>query len=115
MVVAVSGWVWALPFAAMALICPLMMLSMVAMAVPWVRRLFGGASDSGSGHGLMMCHGMSHSGEGHTEQPTPAASGGQGDLLAELRAQREALDALIARAASQTAPGVEAAPVDGRR
>lgn len=97
MTVAVSGWLWALPFAAIALLCPLMMLSMAAISFPFVRRLFGRADASG-GHGMMMCHGMSHGGDSHAEQPAPAGAGNDASLLAELRAQREALDRLIERA-----------------
>lgn len=98
MAVAVAGWVWVLPLAAMALLCPLMMLSMFAMMIPGVRRIFGNRGGGHVGHGMMMCHGMSHE-DAHEQAETPAASG---NLLDELRAQREALDTLIARAESET-------------
>ncbi len=48
---------------------------------------------------MMMCHGMSHSDADEESVQTPAASG---NLLEELRAQREALDVLIARAEAET-------------
>ncbi len=99
MTVAVAGWVYALPFAAMALLCPLMMLSMGAMMIPGVRRIFGNKSGGHAGHGMMMCHGMSHDDSHEQSAVTPAASG---NLLEELRAQREALDTLIARAEAET-------------
>jgi len=112
MTVAVSGWVWALPFAAMALVCPLMMLSMVAMAFPWVRRLFGRA-DAGGGHSMMMCHGASHGGDSRGEHPARAGAGSDAGLLAELRAQRDALDRLIERA--ETAANAASAGAAARR
>ncbi len=101
MTVLVAGWVYALPFAAMALVCPLMMLGMVGMMIPGVRRIFGRAGANGhAGHGMMMCHGMSHGEESHEEE---AAAAADGDLLEQMRAQRDTLDRLIARAESETA------------
>jgi hypothetical protein len=64
-----------------------------------------GRTGSHSGHGMMMCH-MGHGGNGHeghqgheqeadARRAKPAESA---DLVAELKAQRERLDQLIARA-----------------
>jgi hypothetical protein len=81
-----------------ALACPLMMVGMKAFAWLFMR----GRSGSHSGHGMMMCH-MGHGGgNGHEshEQAKPAESA---DLVSELKAQRERLDQLIARAEEKAA------------
>lgn len=78
-------WAVAIPVIALLLLCPLMMIAMMAGGWIFGRRLTGG-------HGMMcMGHG-SHAGH---EDHVGARSG---DLLAELRAERERLDRIIAQA-----------------
>ena len=79
------------------LACPLMMVGMMAFGWLFMR----GRSGSHGGHGMMMCHG-GHGGNGHEshEQGKPAESA---DLVAELKAQRERMDQLIARAEEKAA------------
>ena len=79
------------------LACPLMMVGMMAFGWLFMR----GRSGSQGGHGMMMCHG-GHGGNGHEshEQGKPAESA---DLVAELKAQRERMDQLIARAEEKAA------------
>ena len=82
---------WGLPLVLVALACPLMMVGMMAFSWLFMR----GRSGSHSGHGMMMCH-MGHGGgSGHQHEAKPAESA---DQVAELKAQRERLDQLIARA-----------------
>ena len=80
---------WGLPLALVALACPLMMVGMMAFGWLFMR----GRSESHVGHGLMMCHGGHGGGNEHEAKPAESA-----DLVAELKAQRERLDQLIARA-----------------
>ena len=89
-------WEWGIPLVLMALACPLMMVGMMAFGWVFIR----GGSGSHGAHGMMMCH-MSH-GNGHEshEHVEPAESA---DLVAELKAQRERLDQLIARAEEKAA------------
>ncbi len=86
-------WTWGLPLALLVLACPLMMVGMMAFGWLFMR----GHSESHSGHSMMMCHGGhgADGHEGHEHGPTAAESP---DLLAELKAERERLDQLIARA-----------------
>jgi hypothetical protein len=91
-------WAWGIPLVLFVLACPLMMVGMMAFGWLFMR----GRSGSHGGHGMMMCH-MGHGeGNGHESheqgQPTQSA-----DLVAELKAQRERLDQLIARAEEKTA------------
>jgi hypothetical protein len=88
---------WGLPLALIVLACPLMMVGMMAFGWLFMR----GRSGSHSGHGMMMCH-SGQGGNGHEErrQAEPAEST---DLVAELKAQRERLDQLIARAEEKAA------------
>jgi hypothetical protein len=88
-------WAWGIPLVLFVLACPLMMVGMMAFGWLFMR----GRSGSHSGHGMMMCH-MDH-GNGHDahEQAKPAES----DLVAELKAQRERLDQLIARVEEKVA------------
>lgn len=90
-------WAWGIPLVLFVLACPLMMVGMMAFGWLFMR----GQSGSHSGHGMMMCHG-GHGGNGHEghEQPKPAEST---DLVVELKAQRERLDQLIARAEEKAA------------
>lgn len=87
---------WGLPLVLIALACPLMMVGMMAFGWLFMRGRVG----SHSGHGMMMCH-MGHGGgNGHEHEADArgAKSGESADLVAELKAQRERLDQLIARA-----------------
>ncbi len=83
---------WALPAGLVLLFllaCPLMMVGMVAFGWLFMR----GRSGSHSGHGMMMCmgHDQGH-GTGHTSHDSAP------DLVEELKAERNRLDELIARA-----------------
>jgi hypothetical protein len=84
----VMDWAWGLPLALIVLACPLMMVGM--MAFGWI--FMRGRSGS---HGMMMCHG-GHGGNGHEGREAQATE--SADLVAELKAQCERLDQLIARA-----------------
>ena len=82
----------------MILICPLMMLGMAVMSVGMVRgwlRGRSGESDHG-GHGMMMCMGHGQHGSDSPNQQTgePTDQG----LIEELKAERQRLEELIARA-----------------
>ncbi len=90
-------WAWGIPLVLFVLACPLMMVGMMAFGWLFMR----GRSGSHGGHGMMMCHG-GHGGNGHEsqEQGKPAESA---DLVAELKAQRERLDQIIARAEDKAA------------
>lgn len=83
-------WAIAIPVAALLLLCPLMMVVMMVGGWVFGRRLTGG-------HGMMcMGHG-SHAGhEDHNAAPS-------GDLVAELKAERERLDRIIAQAEERAA------------
>ena len=96
---------WGLPVLVFLLICPLMMLGMGLAA--WIGVRFLGRTASQNGHAShAMCgpmmghgHGASHEGAGPGDaghQRTEAS-----DLVVELKAQRERLDQLIARAEQQ--------------
>jgi len=92
-------WEWGIPLVLMALACPLMMVGM--MAFGWV--FMRGRSGSHGGDGMMMCHmghggGNDHESHEHDAKPTESA-----DLVSELKAQRERLDQLIARAEKEKA------------
>jgi hypothetical protein len=77
-------WAIGIPILLLVLLCPLMMVGMIVGGWVFGRRAMGGHG----GHGMMMCHG------GHGSEDT-AASGG---IVEELRAERQRLDELIARA-----------------
>jgi hypothetical protein len=79
-------WAIGVPVLLLLAICPLMMVGMIVGGWIFGRRAMGGHG----GHGMMMCHG------GHSDQRT-GEPGDQG-IVEELRAERERLDALIARA-----------------
>jgi hypothetical protein len=92
-------WAWGIPLVLLfVLACPLMMLGM--MAFGWV--FMRGRSGGHAGHGMMMCHTGHGGGNGHEshEQTKPPESA---DLVAELKAQRDRLDELIARAEEKAA------------
>ena len=83
-------WAIGIPLALLLLLCPLMMVGMIVGGWIFGRRAMG----NHGGHGMMMC--MGH---GHAEnqgQPSGEATGEA--LIEELRAERERLDRLIARA-----------------
>ena len=84
-------WAWGIPVALLVLACPLMMVGMMAFGWLFMR----GQSGGHSGHG-MMCH-MGH-GNGGGHEGREAGPAESADLVAELKAQRERLDQLIARA-----------------
>ena len=77
-------WAIGIPILLLVLLCPLMMVGMIVGGWVFGRRAMGGHG----GHGMMMCHG------GHGSEDT-AASGG---IVQELKAERQRLDELIARA-----------------
>lgn len=81
--------VWALPLVLIALACALMIVGMMAFGSLATRGL-----ETQGGHAAMMCHG----GHGDDAHGREAERAGSPDLVAELRAQRERLDQLIARA-----------------
>ncbi|HEU4758399.1 MAG TPA: hypothetical protein VFT91_00295 [Dehalococcoidia bacterium] len=87
-------WAIAIPLVLLLVACPLLMVGMVVGGWIFGRRMMGGHG----GHGMMcMGHGDSPGGEsghgsrvmGHGADPT---------LVEELKAERERLDLLIARA-----------------
>jgi hypothetical protein len=71
----------AVPFVLMALLCPLMMVGMIVGG--W---LFARGRSGSESHGMMMCHGGHDHGRGEGE-----------GMQAEMRAQREGIDRLVAR------------------
>ena len=77
-------WAIGIPVLLLVLLCPLMMVGMIVGGWVFGRRAMGGHG----GHGMMMCHG------GHGSEDT-AASGG---IVDELKAERQRLEELIARA-----------------
>ena len=90
---------WALPAGLIALLvlaCPLMMVGMMAFGWLFMR---GRSGSSQSGHGMMMCmgHGQ-HQPDGQHHAAEPAHP----QLIEELKAERQRLDALIARTERQS-------------
>ena len=83
-------WAIGIPILLLLLVCPLMMVGMIVGG--WVvgRRVAGGHG----GHGMMMCMGHGSGDTGHDTGDTAAPGG----IVEELRAERERLDELIARA-----------------
>jgi len=75
-------WLIGVPVVALLLLCPLMMVGMIVGG--WI---FGRKAMGHGGHGMMMCHPTGH---GSDESAAPT--------IAELRAERERLDEIIARA-----------------
>ena len=83
---------WAIPAGLIGLLvlaCPLMMLGMMAFGWLFMR------GRSGSGHGMMMC--MGHGQHGADHEGHQAAEPANQPLIEELRAERQRLDALIAK------------------
>ena len=104
-------WAWGIPLVLFVLACPLMMVGMMAFGWLFMR----GRSGSHSGHG-MLCHmghgadrsadlrpGNGHEGHEHAETRRGAKPSESADLVAELKAQRDRLDQLIARAEEKAA------------
>jgi hypothetical protein len=81
-------WAIGIPVLLLLLICPLMMVGMIVGGWVFGRRALGGHG----GHGMMMCHGSHGGAEPH------GGSGASADLVDDLKAERERLDELIARA-----------------
>jgi hypothetical protein len=75
-----------------------MMVGMMAFGWLFMR----GRSGSHGGHGMMMCHMGHDAGNGH-ESHDQTTSTEPADLVTELKAQRERLDQLIARAEEKSA------------
>ena len=86
-------WAIGIPILLLLLACPLMMVGMMAFGWLFMRGRKGSHGGHG-GHGMMMCMGHG-SGETHHEPGDTAAGSG---IVEELRAERERLDDLIARA-----------------
>jgi hypothetical protein len=78
-------WLIGVPVVALLLLCPLMMVGMIVGGWVFGRRAMGHGGHSG--HGMMMCHPMGH---GPDESAAPT--------VADLKAERERLDEIIARA-----------------
>ena len=78
-------WLIGVPVVALLLLCPLMMVGMIVGGWIFGRRAMG--HDGNSGHGMMMCHPMGHGSDARTA-PT----------VADLKAERDRLDEIIARA-----------------
>ena len=85
-------WAIGIPLALLLLLCPLMMVGMIVGGWIFGRRAMG----NHGGHGMMMCMGHGHNHAEHQRQPSGEATGEA--LIDELRAERERLDRLIARA-----------------
>ena len=84
-------WAWGIPLVLFVLACPLMMVGMMAFGWLFMR----GRSGSHTGHGMMMC--MGHGGGNHEEHHQETKP-----LVEELKAERERLDRIIARAEEET-------------
>ena len=82
-------WAIGIPILLLVLLCPLMMVGMIVGGWIFGRRAMGGHG----GHGMMMCHG------GHGSDETTASGG----IVDELKAERERLDDLIAKAERDSA------------
>lgn len=82
-------WAIGIPVLLLLALCPLMMAGMIVGGWVFGRKAMGG---HGGGHGMMMC--MGHGGH----ENRPSAEGDSQELVDELRAERERLDQLIARA-----------------
>ena len=83
-------WAIGIPILLLLLVCPLMMVGMMAFGWLFMRGRSGSHGGHG-GHGMMMCMGHG-SGETHGGPEAPAG------IVDELRAERERLDELITRA-----------------
>lgn len=78
-------WLIGAPVVLLLLVCPLMMVGMIVGG--WI---FGRKATGHGGHGMMMCHSMGHGGQGSQDETAPTVD--------DLKAERERLDELIARA-----------------
>ena len=88
-------WLIGGPVVLLLLLCPLMMVGMIVGG--WI---FGRKATGHGGHGMMMCHPMGHGGHGMMMcHPTGHGSDeSAAPTVADLRAERERLDEIIARA-----------------
>ena len=86
-------WAIGIPVLLLLLVCPLMMVGMMAFGWLLMRGRSGSQGGHG-GHGMMMCMGHG-SGQTHRETGDTAASA---EIVEELKAERQRLDELIARA-----------------
>ena len=87
-------WAIGIPILLLLLVCPLMMVGMIVGGWVMGRRVTGGHGGHG-GHGMMMCHG-GHGGGDTRHEPGDAAA--PAEIVDELKAERQRLDELIARA-----------------
>lgn len=83
-------WAIGIPLALVLLLCPLMMVGMIVGGWIFGRRAMG----NHGGHGMMMCMGHRHA----ENQGQPSGEAANEALIEDLRAERERLDRLIARA-----------------
>jgi len=86
-------WAIGIPVLLLLLVCPLMMVGMIVGGWVFGRRALGGGGGHG-GHGMMMCMGHGSGAEHHETDDTRATGG----IVEELKAERQRLDELIARA-----------------
>ena len=87
-------WAIGIPILLLLLVCPLMMVGMIVGGWVMGRRVTGGHGGHG-GHGMMMCHG-GHGGEDTRHETDDTAA--PAEIVDELKAERQRLDDLIARA-----------------
>jgi hypothetical protein len=85
-------WAIGIPILLLVLVCPLMMVGMIVGGWVMGRRAVDGGGHGG--HGMMMCMGHG-SGQTHHETGDTAAPA---EIVEELKAERQRLDDLIARA-----------------
>ena len=87
-------WAIGIPILLLLLVCPLIMVGMVAFGWLFGRRFMGGhGANSHGGHGMMcMGHGQSGHGAGDTAHDSAP------NLVEELKAERDRLDEIISRA-----------------
>ena len=93
-------WAIGIPILLLLLVCPLMMVGMIVGGWVMGRRVTGGHGGHG-GHGMMMCH-CGHGGGDTRHEPGDAAA--PAEIVEELKAERQRLDELIARAERDPSP-----------
>ena len=98
-------WLIVAPIVALVLLCPLMMIGMIAAG--WIMARRGKGSGHG-GHG-MMC--MGHGAHGSHDSPADVPR----SLVDDLKAERERLDQLIAEAEEEISGREEGVPARGGR
>ena len=87
-------WAIGIPILLLLLVCPLMMVGMMAFGWLFMR------GRSGSGHGMMMCMGHGQHGADHQDRQATGPTNPQ--LIDDLKVERRRLDALIARAEGES-------------